>query len=188
VPYRNLFIGSFLLPVIGIFMLTRLGLGTTPIYIIVAFFILGIGLGVLFGGDNLIVQESVDKENSGVALGTVQLFQSLGATIGLSVFGSLLASHIRSGVSSLASELPPGTADNIETGGIPAGLPHDLVMKIQTVFASSFSDIFAISLVFAIVAFVICLFLKKEVLTKRDDDANDGAEAGSGVAVAEPAR
>ncbi|BBH24582.1 MFS transporter [Paenibacillus baekrokdamisoli] len=167
VPYRNLFIICFILPVIGFILLTQIGIGTTVLYIVVTFFILGLGIGALFGGDNLIVQESVDKEHSGVALGTVQLFQALGATIGLSIFGSLLARQIKSGVADLADQLPAGKAENIATGGIPSGLAPDLLVKIQTVFAEAFQNIFVISLFFVIAAFFVTWFLKKEVLTKK---------------------
>ncbi|MBO7747837.1 MFS transporter [Paenibacillus sp. MWE-103] len=180
VPYRNLFIACFTLPVVGFYLLTRIGLDTSVLYVIVTFFILGLGIGVLFGSDNLIVQESVDKADSGAALGTVQLFQSLGATIGLSVFGSLLARHINQGVSGMADRLPAGTANTIATGGIPQGLPHDLLIKVQTVFADAFQGIFGISFVFVIAAFAACWFLKKEVLQKREE--TPGAETVAATA------
>ncbi|MFC5649649.1 MDR family MFS transporter [Paenibacillus solisilvae] len=169
IPYRNLFITCFSLPIVGFILLSQIGISTTVLYIVLTFFVLGLGIGALFGGDNLIIQESVDKEHSGVALGTVQLFQSLGATIGLSIFGSLLARHIKNGVAGLADQLPTGKAENIATGGIPSGLEPDLLVKIQTVFADSFQNIFTISLGFVIAAFFICWFLKKEVLTKREE-------------------
>ncbi|WP_219833901.1 MDR family MFS transporter [Paenibacillus sp. R14(2021)] len=182
VPYRNLFIACFLLPIVGFYLLTQIDISTTIVYIVVTFFILGLGIGVLFGSDNLIVQESVDKADSGSALGTVQLFQALGATIGLSIFGSLLARHINTGVSGLADQLPEGTAKNIATGGIPDGLPHELLVKVQTVFAESFQHIFNISFVFVIAAFVACWFLKKEVLQKREEDTAAPAAAAESSA------
>lgn len=59
---------------------------------------MGLGIGVLFGGDNQIVQESVEKEHTGVGGATVQLFQSIGATLGFSIFGSLLSRNITGGM------------------------------------------------------------------------------------------
>ncbi|WP_256759715.1 MDR family MFS transporter [Cohnella sp. WQ 127256] len=170
VAYRNLFIFSFTLPIIGFYLLSHLSVETTTIYIIVSFFILGIGLGALFGGDNLIVQESVDKAHSGIALSTVQLFQALGATIGLSVFGSLLSRKIGNGILSLKDQLPAGTAENIATDGIPSGIAPEILLKVQASFSEAFQSIYAISLGFVIVAFVICWFLKKEVLSKRVEE------------------
>jgi EmrB/QacA subfamily drug resistance transporter len=174
VPYRNLFIICFILPVIGIYLLTQLGIHTSVVYIVASFFILGLGLGALFGGDNLIVQESVSKENSGIALGTVQLIQSLGTTIGLSVFGSLLAKHIKDGVSSIAGQLPEGSAEHLATGGIPANLAPDLLLKVQTVFVDAFQNLFGIAFVFILVSFVITWFLKKGVLTSKEAAAESG--------------
>ncbi|RUS46113.1 MDR family MFS transporter [Cohnella sp. AR92] len=175
VPYRNIFIVAFILPIIGMYLMTQIGVGTTVLYIIVAFFILGLGIGALFGGDNLIVQESVDKKDSGIALSTVQLFQSIGTTIGMSVFGSLLAKNIKSGVMELSDQLPNGAADSIAKGDIPAGLSADVIGKVNAAFSDAFQNIFAIGFGFAIAAFVIVWFLKKEVLSKRDEEGPGGA-------------
>ncbi|WP_246072937.1 MDR family MFS transporter [Paenibacillus dokdonensis] len=172
VPYRNLFIICFILPVIGIFLLTQIGIHTSVVYIVASFFTLGLGLGALFGGDNLIVQESVSKDNSGIALSTVNLIQSLGTTVGLSVFGSLLAKHIKDGVSSIGGQLPAGSAEHLATGGIPKGLSVDLIVKVQTVFVDAFHNLFMIALGFIIAAFVICWFLKKEVLSSKETAAD----------------
>ncbi|MGZ4135767.1 MAG: MFS transporter, partial [Tumebacillaceae bacterium] len=174
VPYRSLFIVSFVLPIVGFALLSRVDIDTTVWFVIISFFILGVGIGALFGGDNLIVQESVDKKDSGIALSTVQLFQSLGATIGLSIFGSLLSKDIKGNVASLADQFPPGTLDNIETGGIPKGLSADLVTQVKLAFAHAFQNIFWYSIIFAAAAFVICWFLKREVLSKREE--TDGVE------------
>lgn len=168
VPYRNLFIICFILPVIGIIMLTQLSVHVSVVYIVAAFFILGLGLGVLFGGDNLIIQESVSKDNSGIAISTVGLVQSLGTTIGLSIFGSMLAKHVKDGVSSVADLLPAGSAEHMATGGIPKGLAPELLLKVQTVFVDAFHNIFLIACGFIIAAFFICWFLKKGVLGSKE--------------------
>lgn len=171
VAYRNLFIVSLILPIVGYALLMQIGVSTTVMYIIVTFLILGLGLGALMGGDNLIVQESVAPEHSGVALSTVQLFQSLGATIGMSVFGSLLASNIKGGLGSIGDRLPEGVGDTIATGGIPKDLDPGLAEQVKAVFADAFQNLFSLAIIFVIAGFVICWFMKKEVLKKREPDA-----------------
>ncbi|WP_051621073.1 MDR family MFS transporter [Paenibacillus sp. UNC451MF] len=173
VTYRNLFIVSFLLPIIGFFLLTQIQVSTTVLFIAISFFILGVGLGTLFGGDNLIVQESVDSKDSGIALSTVQLFQSLGATIGLSVFGSVLSHRIKNGVADLSDQLPAGTTEHIETGGLPQGISPELLLQVKMAFTHAFQSMFSISLIFVIVAFFICWFLKKEVLSNKETETAD---------------
>ncbi|MBW7461882.1 MFS transporter, partial [Paenibacillus sepulcri] len=113
VAYKYLFIVSFILPIAGYLILSRIDVETTVIYILVAFFVLGLGIGVLFGSDNLIVQETVDKEHTGVGVATVQLFQSLGATLGFSIFGSMLSRHIHDGIAGMSNQFPAGSAASI---------------------------------------------------------------------------
>ncbi|MBB6734880.1 MDR family MFS transporter [Cohnella zeiphila] len=179
VAYRTLFILSFILPIIGMYLLTQVNVDTSVVYIIVTFVIMGVGMGALFGGDNLIVQESVDKEHSGIALSTVQLFQSIGMTIGMSVFGSLLANHIKSGVMKLSDQLPEGTAATIAKGGIPKGLDPSVADKVQVAFSHAFQNIFTIGLAFSIAAFVIVWFLKNEVLKKREEPKEEALPAAN---------
>lgn len=169
IAYKNLFILSFIFPISSYVLLSRIHVDTTVIYIIVAFFILGLGIGVLFGSDNLIVQESVAKEHSGVGVATVQLFQAIGTTLGFSIFGSLLSRNIASGLSGLSDQFPEGTAQTILNGGIPQGLSADLLLQIKMVFTEAFQHIFAIGIIFAIVAFIACLFMRKEVLTNTEE-------------------
>lgn len=176
IAYKYLFITSFVLPIVGYVLLSQIDVNTTVLYIIIAFFILGLGIGVLFGSDNLIVQETVEKEHTGVGVATVQLFQSLGATLGFSIFGSLLSRNIHDGIIGLSDRFPAGTSEAITNGGIPEGLPADLLLQIKTVFASAFQHMFWIGSLFAAVAFVICWFMKKEVLTPKQETAQAAME------------
>ncbi|MFD2327657.1 MFS transporter [Cohnella sp. GCM10020058] len=169
VAYRTIFILSFTLPIVALILMLQFGIDVSVMYVVVAFVIMGVGLGALFGGDNLIVQESVSKEESGIALSTVQLFQSIGASIGLSVFGSLLAGDIKKGIEGIADQLPAGTASEIQTGGIPKGLAPDLLEHVKTAFSGAYHNLYVISIAFVCIAFVLCWFLKKEVLQKRED-------------------
>ncbi|KRD99266.1 multidrug transporter [Bacillus sp. Root239] len=173
VRYRELFVISFIMPVIGFYLFSKLNISTTTLQVIVFFFITGLGLGVMFGGDNLIVQESVEKEHKGIALATVPLFQSIGATVGVSVFGTLLSSTLTSKLSSLGDELPKSMADNMNNlaaGGIPNSLTPELFIKIKVLFIESFQHIYTYAFVLTIIAFVLCFFLKKEVLSSKPEE------------------
>ncbi|MEI2467279.1 MDR family MFS transporter [Niallia taxi] len=173
VRYRELFGMAFIMPIIGFYLFSHMSISTTIVQIIIFFFITGLGLGVLFGGDNLIVQESVDKENKGIALATVPLFQTIGATVGVSLFGNLLSSTLTSKLQSLGDKLPASMAENMNclaAGGVPAGLPKGLLTQINTLFIDSFQHIYMYSFVIAIIAFVLCWFLQKEVLSTKPEE------------------
>jgi len=166
VAYRKLFITFMFLPLVGLVMLMQLTSAVPLMYVLAAFFIMGVGMGVLFGSDNLIIQESVDPAHSGVAVSSVQLFQSIGATIGLSVFGSLLAKHIRDGIHRIAEQLPAGSEESVIAGSMPQGLSSSVLQHIHQIIASSFDQLFAIGLGFAAVAYLFCWFLSPGVLGK----------------------
>jgi len=156
VRYRELFVISFIMPVIGFYLFSKLDISTTTLQVIIFFFITGLGLGVMFGGDNLIVQESVEKEHKGIALATVPLFQSIGATVGVSMFGTLLSSTLTSNLSSLGDELPKSMANNMNSlaaGGIPSGLTPELFMKIKVLFIESFQHIYTYAFVLIYASF-----------------------------------
>lgn len=173
VRYRELFVLSFIMPVIGFYLFSKLNINTTTLQVIIFFFITGLGLGVMFGGDNLIVQESVEKEHKGIALATVPLFQSIGATVGVSMFGTLLSSTLTSKLSSLGDELPKSMADNMNSlaaGGIPNGLTPELFIKIKVLFIESFQHIYTYAFVLTIISFILCFFLKKEVLSSKPEE------------------
>lgn len=175
VRYRELFGIAFIMPIIGFYLFSHMSIHTTIIQIIIFFFITGLGLGVLFGGDNLIVQESVDKENKGIALATVPLFQTIGATIGVSIFGNLLSSTLTTKLQGLGDKLPESMAANMKSlaaAGVPHGLPKGLLTQIKTLFIESFQHIYMYSFVIAIIAFGLSWFLKKEVLSPKSDEEN----------------
>ncbi|MFC4812169.1 MDR family MFS transporter [Paenibacillus sp. GCM10023250] len=184
VPYRTIFTVSMVLPALAFFQMTSFDMHT-PIYAVAGYFvILGLGFGVLFN-NNLIVQESVAKENSGIALTSVTLFQSFGMTIGVSIYGSLLAAKITSGIGRLAGNMPADTARELgqaAQGGIPKGLDPTLVEQIKGVFSAAFQHLYWVSFAFALLVVVICLFLKREVLTVASKEKEQQAK-GAGAAL-----
>lgn len=170
VRYRELFGIAFILPIIGFYLFSHMNIHTTIVQIIIFFLIAGLGLGVMFGGDNLIVQESVEKEHRGIALATVPLFQSIGATVGVSIFGTLLSSTLTSNLGELGDKLPKSMSEHMNSlaaGGIPKGLPTELYTTIKTIFIESFQHIYSYAFFLTIISFILCWFLKKEVLSSK---------------------
>ncbi|SHE50335.1 drug resistance transporter, EmrB/QacA subfamily [Seinonella peptonophila] len=175
VRYRELMAIAFIMPIIGFYLFTQINLHTTVIQLIIYFVITGLGLGILFGGDNLIIQESVEDKHKGVALATVPLFQTIGATVGVSIFGSILSSTLTSKLQSISHALPKeilGNLHNFATSGIPDHLAPHLVNLLKTAFIQSFQHIYFYALICSIIAFVLTWFLKKEVLLSKNDDQN----------------
>lgn len=78
----------------GTMLLPFLGISSPLLIVIIYVFILGFGFGGVFTTLTIIVQESVEYNKRGVAVGANTLFRTLGQTIGISVFGSIFNLYI----------------------------------------------------------------------------------------------
>ncbi|WP_127509127.1 MDR family MFS transporter [Paenibacillus humicus] len=172
-PYKDLIVASLALPIAAFAMLSTIHAGTSIVFILAAFLLLGAGFGVLFGSDNLIVQESVDKRDAGSAIATVQLFQSFGVTIGFSLFGSLLSGRIESGIAGIADRLPAGSETAVASGAMPDGLSQTLVHAVESVYCNAFAFIFTLAGIIAAIAFAASWLLKRETLSSSPEPSGE---------------
>ena len=149
-------------------------------------FVLGVGIGMTMQNLVLAVQNTVAASDLGAASSAVAFFRSLGGTIGVSVLGAVLSSHvgdlIRRGLSAI-----PGAAEAAASGG-SVGLADfsDAPPAIRTLIRVSYGDatgrIFLISAVMAVVALVAIVFIREVALRTQSGDARVRAEATEPVA------
>jgi len=148
-------------------------------------FVLGVGIGMTMQNLVLAVQNTVAATDLGAASSAVAFFRSLGGTIGVSVLGAVLSSHvgdlIRQGLTSI-----PGAAQAASSGG-SVGLADfsQAPPVIRTLIRVSYGDatgrIFLISAVMAAVALVAILFIREVALRTQSGDARAKAEATADV-------
>lgn len=116
--YRSLMLVSMTLNVIGFaIMAFTLGLDSSQLSVTAKMVLLGIGLGPSIPMFALIIQNAVEPRSVGVATSAVTFFRSLGATVGLAVFGTIFGAVLASG---LAERMPEATA------GLPPALREQL--------------------------------------------------------------
>ena len=177
---------------VGMYLLSRLGVDSSRGQAILSIVVMGFGVGVALPLYVIAVQNAVPYRIMGIATSSVQFFRAIGATVGLALFGSLMASGFASNVAELVPEdtkavLPPdmlsGLTENPnalmdpnaleELRGVfselgPQGLrmADQLVRALREALAMSISDVFVVGLAAVGVAFVVTLFLK-EVRLKR---------------------
>ena len=118
-------------------------------------FVLGVGIGMTMQNLVLAVQNTVAASTSGAASSAVAFFRSLGGTIGVSVLGAVLSSHVgdligRGWPASRARRRPPRSGD-VGLADFSQAPP-----AIRTLIRVSYGDatgrIFLISAVVAVVA------------------------------------
>jgi EmrB/QacA subfamily drug resistance transporter len=143
-------------------------------------FVLGVGIGMTMQNLVLAVQNTVAASDLGAASSAVAFFRSLGGTIGVSVLGAVLSSHvgdlIRQGLSAI-----PGAAEAAASSGA-VGLAdfNDAPPAIRTLIRVSYGDatgrIFLISAVMAVVALVAIAFIREVALRTQSGEQRLQAE------------
>jgi MFS family permease len=189
--YRMFPIAGTGILIVGMFLLSRLGLGTPHWLGSVYMAVVGVGIGLVMQVLVLIVQNDADPRDIGAATSTATFFRSLGGSFGVAIFGAIYASRLTTELGSL----PPAAAGALAKVRSPEQakhLPALLRLDFTQAFAHALHSVFIWGMLLAIVPFALSWFLKEVPLRTTLHRSNLGAEeaaaggAGSEALVVEP--
>jgi EmrB/QacA subfamily drug resistance transporter len=165
--WKAFLLAGSILVVAGFGLLSTIDHETDMVLLGVFLFVLGVGIGMSMQNLVLAVQNTVAAADLGAASSAVAFFRSLGGTIGVSVLGAVLSSHvgdlIRQGMTTI-----PGAAAAAQSGSVGLADFGQAPPVIRTLIRVSYGDatgrIFLISAVVAAVAVVAILFIREIAL------------------------
>ncbi|KRV46590.1 disulfide bond formation protein DsbA [Wenjunlia vitaminophila] len=165
--YREFPLAGTAVTAVGLLLLSMLDENSGTAEMSGYFFVLGFGLGLVMQVLVLIVQNTVDYQDLGVATSGATFFRSIGASFGVSVFGTIFANRLGTelGRALAGRTLPPGFASRVR--GDPravAELPADVRAAVLHAYAVSISSVFFWAMPIAAFAFLVAWFLKQEPL------------------------
>ncbi|MFJ8041297.1 MFS transporter [Kitasatospora sp. NPDC096147] len=166
--YRVFPIAGTAVTAVGLWLLSRLTEDSSTTEMSLYFLVFGLGLGLVMQVLVLIVQNAVGYEDLGVATAGATFFRSIGASFGVSVFGTVFASGLnRRLAEDLAGlQLPPGfdpEAISADPRSI-AVLPASAQTVIHHAYAESITQVFLYAVPVAVLAFVLALLLREQPL------------------------
>jgi EmrB/QacA subfamily drug resistance transporter len=181
--YKVFPIAGTAIATVGMYLLSRLGVGTPPWLASVYMLILGIGLGLVMQVLVLVVQNDAPPSDVGVATSTATFFRSVGGSFGVALFGAIFATRLTDGLRTL-----PRSATAHLSGGIhlnPEQVRH-LSPIIRTdflhIFANALHAVFLGGTAVTALAFLIAWWLKEVPLRThtyaRDQLAAEQAAGG----------
>ncbi|MEV7568165.1 MDR family MFS transporter [Streptomyces tanashiensis] len=141
--------------------------------------VLGLGLGMMMQNLVLCTQNQVAPADLGAASSVVTFFRSLGGAIGVSALGAVMAHRVTDYVKEGLAELGPKAAAAMGKGGSGGGIPDmdKLPAPIRTVMEDAYghgvADVFLYSAPFALLAFVVTLFIKEVALKSNTEKAEE---------------
>jgi EmrB/QacA subfamily drug resistance transporter len=138
-------------------------------------FVMGLGLGLTMQVLVVVVQNSVDRTDMGVATASVAFFRQMGGSFGTALFGAILSSRLAVHLAEAMRDAPPGTppaaVGNPETmaNDVKAiqALPEPLQELVTGAFSSALHDMFLSAVPLVLVALAVAFFIKEVPLATR---------------------
>jgi len=205
--YKVVIFGSMIVLAGGLFLLTNLRADTELPILWAWMIVTGLGVGPSFAVFTALVQNSVKPAVVGVATSSLTFFQQIGGTIGLTIAGTLLADSLTQEIPRrlVANGLPEPMVDQFTASGSSGGaldltgtgdlgaqilesVPAEfrsfvepfiaqIVLSIHQAFAIAIASTFWVSIVAAILAAVLVLFLRDIPVPSADAGEAPRAEA-----------
>jgi EmrB/QacA subfamily drug resistance transporter len=162
---------------IGFVLLSTMDAGTSTVVQSLFLLVLGTGIGLSMQVLVLVVQNTVDFTDLGVATSGVTFFRTIGSSFGAAIFGSMFSNFLdgRLPAAMAASGAPPAAATSPQ---VLHQLSAQIAAPIIDAYADSLSRVFLFAAPVAIVGFVLALFLKQVPL--RDTAASGSTDLGEG--------
>ena len=179
--------------VIGMFLMSRMGVNTSATERGVYMLILGLGLGMTMPVLTLAVQNALPFKDIGTGTSSNLFFRNMGSSFGTAIFGAILSNRL---AAYLKHDLPSSLSGSMTSSGggtslsrssleaasaqaAKGGIFPDLSTVVLRDFTSAMSVVFLTAAGIMVIAFVLSLFLKQVELRRAGAPAKsaDGAEA-----------
>jgi EmrB/QacA subfamily drug resistance transporter len=196
--WKAIMVAGASLTVVGSVLLGTLHYDTDLVLVGVYMFVLGAGLGMLMQNLVLVVQNSIEVANLGVATSAVTFFRSLGGTIGVSVLGSVLgtlvSTSIKDGIADLSDADKLEAAKALGSGAIPhiSELSGAIRTLVESAYGSGVGAVFLYSAPLTLLTLVMVILLPNKPLGTKNAvqlkseaavDAEDRLISGSAATV-----
>jgi EmrB/QacA subfamily drug resistance transporter len=156
------------LPIIGgaaltvaLYLLTGLGVSTSLVTSGLFYVVLGIGMGFLMQTTSVIVQNSVEPRDIGVASSARMFFQQIGGSMGVALFGAIFARRLTEAMTAqrpgVHLNTSGGNFNPITVNRLPAPVRHDVFYAI----AHAIQGVFFWAAPSGILLFVLAWFIKE---------------------------
>jgi hypothetical protein len=136
--YKPFILGGYVMVMIGVVLLSRIGPDTTIPDLGWRMFIMGVGIGPTQSLFNLAIQNAVPPSQIAVATSTSQFFRQIGSTVGVTIFGTMLTGSL---LVELPKQLP--AVPGMSVGKIDMGEAQSQAMnpnRIHDRIAQAFDD------------------------------------------------
>lgn len=175
-------LGSLIMA-LGLFLLSRLTAQTGTLMFSVDLLVLGIGIGLCMQILTLIVQNTAEFRDLGVATSGVTFFRTLGSSFGAAIFGTIYANQLGDRLARALVEARIHDPAAVATPAAIHALPVAQRTPIINAYADTLQRVFLYAVPVGLLALVIALILKEVPL--RGTSRAAAVDVGEGFAMPE---
>ena len=154
------------LMVVGSSMTLGFSLGTTMVHSFIAFQVVGLGMGFVTLSTLILVQESLPREDLGVATSFHQFSRTLGGTIGVGICGGLATTGLLNRLDAASQFLNPAllarlheSMENLFKPEFTELMTESARQILQDAVLKGVSSIFMVVCISSVLSFLCCFFL-----------------------------
>ncbi len=161
--YRRIMLGSVLLLLIAMSLLSTLSVDTSRLLVTLYMIIAGMGIGISFPIMSLTSLHQLEMNQRGSATSTVVFFRTIGSALGVTVFGAIQTQILKTQLQNMIGNSP--MASNIVDPRVllqpevRATIPSFVLDKMTLALADSIATVFQWSLIAVIAAFIFILLM-----------------------------
>ncbi len=144
---------------LGLFFIAQINGGTSYLFLAPFMFILGLGSGAVYTTSSIALQNACEMRDLGVATATMMFARSLGGSLGLAVFGTVLNSTIRSELPARIGGTPAAAVKLIRTPAQIKALPDSTRSAVIDALATGVSRIYWVAAFALVIAIGWAIFL-----------------------------
>jgi EmrB/QacA subfamily drug resistance transporter len=160
--YRPFPIAGTAVLVVGMFLLSLLGVDTPPWVASAYMVVVGVGLGLVMQVLVLAVQNDARPQDIGVATSSATFFRSMGGAFGVALFGTIFATRLSDQLAGLPQRVTAHLGSGVQLNPTQIDqLPPRVHEVVLHAFAHSLSGVFLFGMALSLVPFVLSWFLKE---------------------------
>jgi hypothetical protein len=185
--YRIYPMAGTLIATLAMILLSRLTAHSGRLEPSLFMIVLGVGIGLVMQTMVLVSQNSAELRDLGVATSTANFCRSMGASIGIAMFGSVFNTQLRHHLARAFGDVAAGARPDTRNLQAIHSLPQHAQELYKTAFADSLSRVFEIAAPVVFIGFLMVLFMPelplRGIASKAKPAGTDagGASASSGA-------
>lgn len=165
----------------GLYLLSRMDAHTGFITMAVDMLVLGAGIGLCMQVLTIIVQNTADYRDLGVATSGVTFFRTLGSSFGAAIFGTVYSNVLNTRLAQALAAAPGVDPAAVTTPKRLHAYPAAQIAPIVDAYAHAMHVVFLAAVPVAVAAFVLALFLKEVPLRESSRAGANDVGGGFGM-------